>query len=63
MKDPSKNANANHATSKSMREPVDKKDHDMTFTTLENFDKKTIKELLDKKVGDVVLVDGRPSVI
>ena len=38
----------------------------MPITTLENFDKKTIKELLEKrekKVGDVVLVDGKPAVI
>ena len=66
MTDTSKNGNAKHATSKSVNELMDKKDNDMTFTTLKNFDRKTIKELLakkDKKVGDVVLVDGRPTVI
>ena len=38
----------------------------MPFTTLENFDQQTIKELLEKnekKVVDVVLVDGKPAVI
>ena len=37
-----------------------------TFTILENFDKQTIKDILEKKektVGEVVLVEGRPAVI
>ena len=66
MTDPSKNVNAKHATSNSVMELLDKKVHDIPFLTLENFDKKTIKELLEKKekkVGDVVLVDGKPAVI
>ena len=66
MTNTSKNANAKHATSKSMMELVDKKYNNMPFTTLENFDKKAIKELLQKKektVCDIVLVDGRPAVI
>ena len=46
MTDTSKNGNAKHATSKSVNELMDKKDNDMTFTTLKNFDRKTIKELL-----------------
>ena len=64
--DRSTKANAKNATIKSMMELLDKTDDDMTFTTLENFDKRTIKELLEKKekkVGDVVLVDGKPAVI
>merc|ERR1719312_559612 len=42
------------------------KENGTVALTLENFDKETIKEVLEnkeKKVGDVVLVEGRPAVI
>ena len=42
------------------------KENGTVALTLENFDKETIKEVLEnkeKKVGEVVLVEGRPAVI
>jgi len=50
----------------SMIEIIQGEGNDLLSLVLENFDKVTIKELLDnkeKKVGDVVLVEGRPAVI
>merc|ERR1712106_676956 len=50
----------------SMIEIIHGEGNDLLSLVLENFDKMKIKELLEnkeKKVGEVVLVEGRPAVI
>ena len=49
-----------------MMEIKHRKGSESLISILENFDKETLKELLEnkeKKVGQVVLVEGRPAVI